>query len=147
MGSDDLQPSMVLALQHTLGNGLKLLRHKKVDAARKGVILEHLVELFVDADKAGRAMVEQNVLFAVREPEAFEHFTIFFRYLKSTFGDHLQERLSEASKVMQALRDEKKPSKVEARRTEELIEKLLDALEREEDLRTAAVPQSFLFAA
>lgn len=141
--SVQLAPSKDLGLQHVLENGLALIRQKPFVEARRNQVLDCLIEIFNEADRGSQALQAQNLLFAVKERPAFERFTLFFRYLQDTFGPHLPSRLSEAASVLTELRNGHVNDDKRRARAAELIESLLAAMQRENDLLPLVPPRVF----
>lgn len=138
-----LASSKDLGLKHVLENGLALIRDEPFDDGRRTQVLESLIKIFSEADRGSQVIQERNLLFAASDRPAFERFTMFFRYLKDSFGADLPARLSEAPIVLTALRDGCLDDEIQRARVGELIESILAAMEREIALMPLASPREF----
>jgi len=138
-----LAPSRDLGLELVLENGLAVIRQDPIDESRRRQILDRLIEIFSEADRGSQALKARNLLFAAEERPAFERFTLFFRYLKDSYGDDLPRRLSEAVGALTELRDGNLRDNAKRASAGELIEGLLAALQREIALSPLAPPRTF----
>lgn len=140
-----ITPSMDIGLQHVLENGLSLIEQQPVPGAQRQQVLNSLVTIFSEAKLGSQALVVQNLLLAVKEGPAVERFSLFFRYLKESFGDELPERLSEAEKVFADIRDGREFDDAQKARAADLIRHLLTALHRESVSVPLTAPRQFSF--
>ena len=106
-------------------------------------VLDSLIEIFSEANRGSEALLAHNLLFAVEERPAFERFSLFFRYLNDSFGAELPNRLSEGVSVLTELRNGQIGDEAQRTRAEELIDNLLQALQRESALSPLDPPRAF----
>jgi hypothetical protein len=139
-----LAPAEDLSLHHVLENGLAVLRSEDIAPRRRSRVLESLTRIFAEAGTVSQALHAQNLLFAIEQRPALDRFTLFFRYLHRDFGDNLVDRIQEASQVLDELKNREVPETDSLARTQDLIERLLSALNEERSLSPLEPPRSFI---
>jgi hypothetical protein len=127
-----MEPSRDLGLQHALRNGIALLDGRETGQDRSRV-LGGLLEIVGDADRGSGALQEQSLTFALNERSAFERYSLFVRYLSGSIAD-LPQRLAEARRVLQRVGEREAVDRAEIAPVEELLGRLLSALERDRNL-------------
>jgi hypothetical protein len=131
-----LEPSRDLGLRHALRNGIALLEGRETGQDRKRV-LDGLLEIVSDADRGSGALQERSLTFALNERSAFERYSLFVRYLNDTV-DNLPLRLAEAKAVLQLVGAGQPVAPEQITSVEDLLDRLLKALERERALAPLA---------
>lgn len=127
-----MEPSRDLGLQHALRNGIALLDGRETGQDR-GRVLGGLLEIVGDADRGSGALQEQSLTFALNERSAFERYSLFVRYLSGSIAD-LPQRLAEARRVLQRVGEHETVDRAEIASVEELLGRLLAALEQDRNL-------------
>ncbi len=127
------EPSRNLGLRHILRNGLALLDGRET-AQDRSRVLGGLLEIVTDADRGSEALQEHSLTFALAERSAYERYSLFVRYLDDTVED-LPGRLSEAKSVLLSFERREAVAADRVGLVEDLLGRLLRALERERALR------------
>jgi len=138
-----LEPSRDLGLQHALRNGIALLDGRKPGQDRTRV-LGGLLEIVSDADRGSSALQERSLTFALNERSAFERYSLFVRYLSNSVAD-LPGRLAEARNVLQRIGQDEAVTEIEISSVEDLLSRLLAALERDRNLAPLATVRDVHF--
>lgn len=127
-----IEPSRDLGLQHALRNGIALLEGRDTGQDRVRV-LGGLLEIVSDANRGSDALQEHSLTFALTQRSAFERYSLFARYLQDSVQD-LPHRLSEAKEVLQRFGRDETVEPARAASVEDLLARLLTAIERERNL-------------
>ncbi|MES1974583.1 MAG: hypothetical protein WC804_06330 [Sphingomonas sp.] len=131
-----MEPSRDLGLQHALRNGIALLDGRDTGQDR-GRVLDGLLEIVTEADRGSGALQEHSLTFALSERSAFERYSLFDRYLSGSVAD-LPHRLAEARDVLQRVGQDEAVPPVQTASVEDLLARLLSALERDRNLTPLA---------
>lgn len=127
-----VEPAQDLGLHHALRNGIAILDGRDPGQDRTRV-LKGLVEIVTDADRGSGALREHSLTFALTERSAFERYSLFVRYLSKSV-ENLSERLTEAKQVLEDLQEGRAITDQRTASAEDLLTKLLAALERDRNL-------------
>jgi hypothetical protein len=139
-----LEPSYDVGLRHALKNGVAILSGEDFDAGRREQVLGGLLELVSQADRGTEALQGNNFTFAMDEGVAFERLSLFLRYLSDTV-ENLGERISQAKGVLQGVGAGANVEQAQKELVVDLLNRLLDALERERNYSSITAPREFHF--
>jgi len=107
-------------------------------------VLDGLLEIVSDADRGSSALLGHSLTFALNEQSAFERYSLFVRYLSDSVAD-LPRRLAEARNVLQRIRQHEAVAEIETASVEDLLGRLLAALERDRNLAPLATVRDVHF--
>ena len=139
----DMEPSQDLGLRHVLRNGISVLQGIEPPQGRERV-LHGLLEIVSDADRGADVLNAQNLTFALDNKPAFERFSLFVRYLSDAFAD-LPARLAEAKTTLTRVEAGENVGAEDVRQVNELLTRLLEALERERSLTPLPTMRDYNF--
>jgi hypothetical protein len=138
----ELDPAQDLGLQHALKNGVAVLQGADFDPARRTQVLDGLLEIVSDAGRGSDAMNEQSLTFALNDRPAVERFSLFLRYLGDSVDD-IGGKLASTKHVLEGLEAGQDVDPDERLSAEDLLSRLLTALERERALNPLTAPREF----
>lgn len=139
----EMEPSQDLGLRHVLRNGISVL-HGIEPPQGRGRVLHGLLEIVSDADRGADVLNAQNLTFALDNKPAFERFSLFVRYLSDTFTD-LPARLADAKTILTRVEAGEEVDLEHVQQVNELLTKLLEALERERSLTPLPTMRDYNF--
>jgi len=139
----EMEPSQDLGLRHVLRNGISVLQGIEPPQGRDRV-LHGLIEIVSDADRGADVLNTQNLTFALDNKPAFERFSLFVRYLSDAFAD-LPARLAEAKTTLTRVEAGEHVELVQIQQVNELLTRLLEALERERSLTPLPTMRDYNF--
>lgn len=139
----EIEPSQDLGLRHVLRNGISVLQGGEPPQGR-GRVLHGLLEIVSDADRGADALNGPNLTFALDNKPAFERFSLFVRYLSDAFAD-LPTRLAEAKTTLTKVEAGEEVEPVHVQQVNDLLTKLLEALERERSLAPLPTMRDYNF--
>jgi hypothetical protein len=142
--SFDLEPSQDLGLKHLLRNGVRILDRDDLAQERRAEVLEDLLSIVSDAESGSEALSARNLTFALQNAQAFEKFSLFFRYLNDSRED-LAATLKSAKTILEDLRSGGAVAAARKSLLKDLLSDLLEALKRERAFAPLQGPRDFYY--
>jgi hypothetical protein len=139
-----LEPSYDVGLRHALKNGVAILTGADFEANQREQVLCGLLELVSEADRGTEALQGNNFTFAMDEGAAFERLSLFLRYLSDSVAN-LGDRISQAKGVLQGVGVGVEVEQAQKDLVVDLLNRLIDALERERSYSSMTAPRDFHF--